>query len=69
MKSTRKIEICHGPRCRAYGGEALAAALAERGIEAEAGYCQSLCPNSPIVRVDEQVLHNAKIEDILGAGE
>lgn len=65
METVKKIEVCHGPRCREYGGEALAARLAECGVEVKAGYCQSLCPNSPIVRIDGQVLHNAKLEDIL----
>jgi len=62
-----EIEICHGPRCREFGGPELLAELAERGIDAEEGFCQSLCPNSPIVRVDDRVVHNAKIEAILEA--
>lgn len=65
MKAAKNIEICHGPRCRGYGGEALAAALAGRGIHVEAGDCRSLCACSPIVSVEGRVLHRATIEAVL----
>lgn len=62
-----QVGVCHGPRCAAYGGEALLAELKEKGMAAEAVGCQSLCPSSPVVRLNQRCLHRATLEDMLEA--
>lgn len=67
MKSTKDpaIKVCHGPRCRDYGGEALAAKLKALGMDSEAGECRSLCPHSPVVHVNNKFIPGASIDDII----
>ena len=60
-----KIQVCHGPRCRDYGGSDLAARLKELGMDAKTGECQSLCPHSPVVHVNEQFIPKASIDEIV----
>ena len=57
--------ICHGPRCRDYGGAALLAGLRIRGIAVEAIDCQSLCPHAPVVRLPDRCLPRAGLDDLL----
>jgi len=59
--------ICHGPRCRDYGGAELLARLQAEGIEAEAIDCQSLCPHSPVVRLPERCLPRASLDEVVQA--
>lgn len=61
--------ICHGPRCRDYGGAALLEKLQAQGIEAEAIDCQSLCPHSPVVRLPQRCLPRASLDDVVEALE
>jgi NADH:ubiquinone oxidoreductase subunit E len=67
MQSDNRIEIkvCHGPRCRDYGGEALATKLKALGMDSEAGECRSLCPHSPVVHVNDKFIPGASIDEII----
>jgi len=63
--SKKKIKVCHGDRCRDYGGQALAAELKSVGLDSEAGECQSLCPHSPVVHLNEKFIPKASIDEII----
>jgi len=59
--------VCHGPRCRDYGGADLLARLQAAGIDAVAIDCQSLCPHSPVVRLPGRCLPRAKLDTVVTA--
>lgn len=59
------ISICHGPRCRDYGGEALLAKLEKAGIDAKACDCQSLCTYSPVVHLNKKFIPRATTAEVL----
>ncbi|MFC1536805.1 (2Fe-2S) ferredoxin domain-containing protein [Pseudomonadota bacterium] len=61
----KKIKVCHGARCLDYGGQALAAEMKSVGLESEAGECQSLCPHSPVVHLNEKLIPKASIDKII----
>lgn len=52
ISKQRLIGVCHGPRCSDYGGRALAERFKQTEIPFERLECQSLCPHSPVVRVN-----------------
>jgi NADH:ubiquinone oxidoreductase subunit E len=56
------VGVCHGPRCRDYGGLTLASQLKCQGMAVETLGCQSLCTYSPIVRLHDRVIHRATLE-------
>ncbi|MDQ6999963.1 MAG: (2Fe-2S) ferredoxin domain-containing protein [Mariprofundus sp.] len=60
------VGVCHGPRCRDYGGLTLAEQLKYQGMAVEALDCQSLCTYSPIVRLHDRVIHRATDERVTG---
>ncbi|MDT8376691.1 MAG: (2Fe-2S) ferredoxin domain-containing protein [Mariprofundaceae bacterium] len=60
-----RIRVCHGPRCHDYGGQALSSRLEALGIESEAGECQSLCPYSPVVHLNERFIPRASVDEIV----
>ncbi|HKJ83336.1 MAG TPA: hypothetical protein VJ961_04860 [Mariprofundaceae bacterium] len=64
-RDTIRPGICHGPRCRDYGGRDLLAVLNERGIAAKVIDCQSLCPHSPVVRLPHCHLHRTTAEEVI----
>ncbi|MDQ6969555.1 MAG: (2Fe-2S) ferredoxin domain-containing protein [Mariprofundus sp.] len=61
----KQVGVCHGPRCADYGGRALADELMASGISYEILECQSLCPHSPVVRIDGIVKLKAKLDKVL----
>jgi NADH:ubiquinone oxidoreductase subunit E len=62
--NSKRIKVCHGPRCRDYGGQALATKLKALGISSEAGECQSLCTYSPVVHLNGKCILKATTEEI-----
>ena len=63
--NSKRINVCHGPRCRDYGGEALAMKLQALGVDYEAGECQSLCTYSPVVHLNDKFIPRASIDEII----
>lgn len=57
--------MCHGARCHDYDGQALAAELKSAGLVSEAGECQSLCPHSPVVHLNEKFIPKASIDEVI----
>jgi len=64
VSQQRLIGVCHGPRCSDYGGKALAEQLEAANIPFEILDCQSLCPHSPVVRVDGVVKLKANVAKV-----
>ncbi len=62
MSKQLVVGVCHGPRCRDYGGLTLASQLKCQGMAVESLGCQSLCAYSPIVRLHDRVIHRATLE-------
>ncbi|MFQ5345971.1 MAG: (2Fe-2S) ferredoxin domain-containing protein [Mariprofundus sp.] len=64
MSRPTVVAICHGPRCRDYGGRALAKQLECQGVTIDVLDCQSLCAYSPVVRMHDRVIHRATEERV-----
>lgn len=61
------IEVCHGPRCSEYGGRGILRILKKNDFESHTSPCQSLCPYSPVVRIDGKAIIHATPEMVLEA--
>ncbi len=59
------IEVCQGPECSQCGGPELLAELNMLGIAAQAGHCQGLCHEAPMVRIGERALADACVDKII----
>jgi len=58
------IGVCHGLRCKDYGGEILAAQLKYQGVKVEVLDCQSLCTYSPIACKAGHIIHRASMQRV-----
>ncbi|TLS75266.1 hypothetical protein FE236_09900 [Mariprofundus erugo] len=58
------VGVCHGPRCRDYGGSALAGLLQTQGFLCERLPCQSLCSYSPVARMNGIAVLRASMQKL-----
>jgi len=64
-RSLVTIEICLGQNCKAYGGQALAEVLTEKGVPFQVFECRSLCTYAPVAFVAGKAKLRATLDDVV----